>query len=244
MSQMVKIKSMGATMQGSDGKSYGPFTATKDKPFLEVPANIALVSGAELYEEGAVEVASEEDGVEVERVIKANHDLAADLKAEQDKVQDLSIRLNGERGKVGQLTAQLTEVRAEVEQFRELLAAERQYSRKLEDAITAGSAEDARAALRVEQPVPEPEQEEASASADEEPQGTPVPDGFPMASKLAENDFDTLEKIEAGLKVAEGQEESPIRQIDGLGEKSEQAIKDALIKAKVKNFTEPKEGAQ
>ncbi|WP_261665432.1 hypothetical protein [Deinococcus sp. Marseille-Q6407] len=243
MTETVKITSLGQTLQASDGKSYGPFEASKAKPYLEVPLSIALVSGAPVYEEGAVADASKdvEDGVEVERIIKANHDLAADLKAEQGKVQDLSIRLNGERGKVAQLTAQLTEVG----EFRELLAGERQYSRKLEDAIQGGDIEKARAALRVEQPAPEPEQEGAPAPASsEESEGTPVPDGFPLASKLAENGFDTLEKIEAGLRVAEGQEESPIRQIDGLGEKSEKTIKDALIKAKVKNFIEPKEGGQ
>lgn len=74
------------TTYSKGGMRYGPFKATAEKPYLEVPASIALASGAPVYdgEPIAAEQAELTDSVQLDEILKANHD----LKDELDKVSD------------------------------------------------------------------------------------------------------------------------------------------------------------
>lgn len=83
MSTMLKVLLLGQTYT-RDGVAYGPFQATPDRPYLEVPAGIALASGAPLYDgtdapAQAEAEAGEGEGIHVDEILKANESLKADL---------------------------------------------------------------------------------------------------------------------------------------------------------------------
>lgn len=85
MSEVVKVTALGQTYK-HQGKGFGPFRGTSDRPFLEVPLAVALASGAPVYtgeeaEEGA------EEGADNQQLLDANASLKSDLEkvtAERD----------------------------------------------------------------------------------------------------------------------------------------------------------------
>lgn len=70
-----------------EGKAYGPFQATADRPWLDVPAAVADVMGWPVHEsdpsQQAQADAEEREGIHVDQILEAN----ASLKASLDKAR-------------------------------------------------------------------------------------------------------------------------------------------------------------
>ncbi|AWN22207.1 hypothetical protein DKM44_02290 [Deinococcus irradiatisoli] len=88
MADLVKITALGQTYR-SQGKRYGPFTATAETPFLEVPEGLALATGAPIFD-GEVEP---EVGAEIQELLDANNSLETAL----DKANDELSKVTAER---------------------------------------------------------------------------------------------------------------------------------------------------
>ena len=203
MSETVKVTELGQTYT-RQGKSYGPFKATKDTPYLEVPLAIALGAGAPAYEGADVEQAQADAGAsaDVEQLLKANHDLKADLDKATGERDDLRNLLGKAQARIDELTGKVFKLVGERDGLQARIA-ELEAPRRVEPAAEG------------ESPAPD------SAA-------TPLPDALPLRELLIENHFDTFQKLEAGLVVAEGQTESPVQQIDGIGKKTVQAYEKAV----------------
>lgn len=76
---MIKVTSLGQTYR-YQGKAYGPFQGTAERPYVEVPLGVALASGAPEYQEPEAQAdADEGEGIHVDQILQANADLKANL---------------------------------------------------------------------------------------------------------------------------------------------------------------------
>lgn len=110
------------TTYSKGGMRYGPFKATAEKPYLEVPASIALASGAPVYdgEPIAAEQAELTGSVQLDDILKANHDLKADLDAmtqERDRLQGALNSSAEQLKKAGEVGLSLTQRASEWERI-------------------------------------------------------------------------------------------------------------------------------
>lgn len=75
-----------------EGKAYGPFSATADRPYLEVPAGVADVMAWPVHDSDpslAQADANAGEGTHVDEILKANEDLKADLDKSREKLETL-----------------------------------------------------------------------------------------------------------------------------------------------------------
>ena len=188
-----------------EGASYGPFQANGATPFVEVPAALASVLNLPLHESEVAAQAEQADAgasADVEQLLKANHDLKADLDKATGERDDLRNLLGKAQARIDELTGKVFKLVGERDGLQARIA-ELEAPRRVEPAAEG------------ESPAPD------SAA-------TPLPDALPLRELLIENHFDTFQKLEAGLVVAEGQTESPVQQIDGIGKKTVQVYEKAV----------------
>ncbi|MVN88632.1 hypothetical protein GO986_18000 [Deinococcus sp. HMF7620] len=93
MSDRVKVTALGQTYRHR-GEAFGPFVATPEQPFTEVPAAIQLVSGAPVYDEAQ---APAEPGVDIQELLDANAGLKADLDTAQREGSEAQRRFEHEQ---------------------------------------------------------------------------------------------------------------------------------------------------
>jgi len=76
---MIKVTSLGQTYR-YQGKAYGPFQGTAERPYIEVPLGVALASGAPEYQEPEAQADAEEgEGIHADQILQANADLKFSL---------------------------------------------------------------------------------------------------------------------------------------------------------------------
>lgn len=200
MTDKVKVTELTTTYtKGAD--RFGPFKASKEQPFLEVPISIALASGAPVYdgEAAQAEQEAEGEGTDVQVILKANQDLKADL----DKVTGERDRLNGD------------------------LAHLRKEQEKLADRLTAAQARIAE--LEAATPLsPTLEGQQSPQSPEQGDTATPLVDGLQHADLLMAAGITSMEALEAGLIVPEGEKVSPVEAVDGIGKKTVEAYTKAV----------------
>lgn len=244
---MVKVTAMLAAY-AVEGVSYGPFQATEDRPFLEVPEALANALNLPRYEEDGQTDAKDQDAhlqgndaadvVHLREVLKrtadavlhrqdfltvprfdAQHPEGMDVaQAVAAGLDDLKAQLTQAQG-VGQaLERRLSEAqqahadeKAEWEQQRAGLLKDTADALKREDALQAELA-----AVQTQ------------ATPDPTTTGTPLVEGLPAPELLTQHGFDTMEKLEAGLRVPEGVEQSPVQAVSGIGKKSVEAYQKAV----------------
>ncbi|WP_295818880.1 hypothetical protein [uncultured Deinococcus sp.] len=242
----MKVTSLGQTFT-AQGQGYGPFTATAERPYLEVPLSIALVSGAPVYEEDEVAApAGQTDQEELaglrdlaKRTADAVLERAAFLTVPRfddqhpggmDVAQAVAAGLDD-------LKRQLDQVQAEYGTFKDAAnraGAEGTNARvALERQVTELQGELAitRARITELEGAPVPDQTPASERASDlapTPTGTPLVDGLPSPELLTANGFDTMEALAAGLVVPDGATESPVMAVTGIGKKSVEAYQKAV----------------
>ncbi|GGO32697.1 hypothetical protein [Deinococcus humi] len=225
MSDTVKVTALGQTYR-RDGKGFGPFRATAERPFLEVPLWVALVSGAPEYT-GEPE-ADEAEGADVQQLLDANASLKADLdqaradfaheQQQHEKTRDgYAAYSDAQEAKVSTLTSRVSELEAECVDLKQ----------KLEEAdseISFLKLDQSRAALDANTAA----LNAASQQIEAVTSSTPLPEDFPMRDLLLESGFDSLEKVRAGLVKLDGAEKSPVENVQGIGKKTLMAIEAAL----------------
>lgn len=194
------------------GVVYGPFKASQDTPFLEVPAALAAALNLPLYSDET----------------QASAEPAADLTEARDQIDLLTEKLHRANDRIAFLEGETKGKQAEWEKQRDGLLSDLAASLKREDALKAQLGEGQESGVPDNQPQHE-------QKPPEQPAGTPLPDSAPLRDLLIQHGFDTLEKLEKGLIVAEGQSESPVRQLDGVGAKSETALQALVADWKAKN---------
>ncbi|MBZ9712184.1 hypothetical protein [Deinococcus multiflagellatus] len=239
MTQTVKVTELARTYT-KNGERFGPFKATAEQPFLEVPAAIAMASGAPVYDG---EAAEPDAGADVEDLLQANRDLKADLDksdAELGAVLDAMGWVPGQGIAPADL---IRNIKGGAETNRQLLdqAQVRILELERETGELRLQVTDLQALVPPLESEAAPDQgSEAQGDSTGEPStepdapatGTPLPDDIAFRTLLLDNGFDTMEKLEAGLKVAEGQTESPVQQINGIGGKTVKAYQQLLADRK------------
>lgn len=171
-----------------EGKSYGPFQASKDTPFIEVPEALASALNLPLHEDE----------------VKAREAEQAEQQASDafDPVSAIQ-RVNAE---LPELSEELTR------QLAPIVAA-------LNEALKA-STEAVNASTATLQPSPKsPEQGDTA---------TPLVDGLQHADLLMAAGITSMEALEAGLIVPEGEKVSPVEAVDGIGKKTVEAYTKAV----------------
>lgn len=207
------------------GKVYGPFKGSKDKPFLEVPEALASALNLPLHEsevqarEEAAQAQAAEGGADVEQLLQANHSLKADLDRVTKERDELRQEL---RGHLTNSAQSVTRLQAERDGLIKRVQDAEGEKNGLHEEIRKLTAEN-ESLRQANQDFAD--RAIANAPAEQPQGGTPLPDTVPLRDLLTEHGFDTFEKLEAGLVVAEGQTESPVRQLDGVGGKTEDAYK-------------------
>lgn len=106
---LVKVTALSQTYT-SQGKGYGPFTATAERPYIEVPVGIALASGAPEYD--GPEAQAEGEGVITDA------QASAALRADNDRLREerdaLNLTLAEQRTAAERLSDLLNEAGANV----------------------------------------------------------------------------------------------------------------------------------
>ena len=231
-----------------EGASYGPFQASEATPFTEVPAALASALNLPLHESEVVAQAEQADAgasAYVEQLLKANHDLKADLGKVTDEVIPLEHRVQHLQGEVARVTGERDESRnaaqilqAAVGEFAQAYGEGRSgddlkpYIDRISRILPPLSV----TLATTFQSLTDSIQANTAALKDMSFEttvvtyggATPLPDTLPLRELLIENHFDTLEKLEVGLVAPEGQTESPVQQIDGIGKKTVQAYEKAV----------------
>lgn len=176
-----------------DGVSYGPFQASKDKPFLEVPEALANALNLTRYEDGKDSGKNETEQELGRWNVSTLVEQVKSLTKERDSLKTRVAELEGEK--------------AEWEKQRDSLLVDLSNSMKRESE--------------------EADQVDASNEPTKQ-EGAPLVPGLPLTDLLTQHGFTTMEKLEAGLVVAEGQTESPVQQVEGIGKKSLEAYAKAV----------------
>lgn len=235
-----------------EGVAYGPFQATAERPYLEVPESLANSLNLPRYEESDADAEAEADADPDDNLVEALRDMAdrADsLQRQLDEdtatwekqraslLNDTSAALKredaakAELGDPGALVARLESLSDRLTP--ELLGRLGGLCQRLNVALpTLVDATDANTAAMREFSAPqnvtvqtgEPQQQADAPAAE----GTPLPTDMVHREMLIANGFDTLEKLEAGLVLPEGAQESPVRALDGVGQKTEDAYRAAV----------------
>lgn len=217
---MEKVKVTELTMTYTKGADrYGPFKATADKPFIEVPLSIALASSAPVYDGEVAQPKQAGDSTSVDDLLQANADLKADLDRATGERDDLKNKVDG-------LENALVLQRKKVEEWADLANDNSAKVTNLtleRDKVTTELAAAQARILELESAAPA-----ETGNPVTPPAGTPLVDGLPNPDLLTSNGFDTMEKLEAGLKVLEGAKESAVEAIDGIGKKSLEAYAKAV----------------
>lgn len=211
-----------------DGKAFGPFQASGKAPYLEVPDALATALNLPIHESDAQLIAEQEaqadvdaDGVDVQAILRANEDLKADVDAvtqDRDRLQEELTTLHGVIGWSSDNSVSAADMVRNIwgtaETNRTELTRATNEAAALRDRVTQLEEQLAAAGTR-------------AADAPQEPTttGTALPADLAHADLLAAHGFDSMEKLEAGLVIAEGETESPVRKIDGIGGKTEDALK-------------------
>lgn len=209
MSDTLKVTRLDQTYT-RQGQRYGPFSATPEQPFIEVPLGVALASGAPEYVEEGETTPPALSGDVTQALSQGDAVKAATLALEsaQQRIDELT-------GKVFKLVGEREQAQADFEREKGIrLSLEAEVKRLRGELETAQGAASQAA--------------ESAKQADEALNGTPLPDDFPMRAKLVEAGFDTVEKVRAGLVKPEGAEKSPVENISGIGGKTAEAIQAAL----------------
>jgi len=128
-----------------DGRAFGPFRATEDRPYLEVPDALVNALGLNLHESDPQLIAQQaqadaEEGIHVDQILEANASLKAEL--------DHSLSLLGELAEIlgWQPTSDISPAQLArnivggSETNRELLAKANNENRKLNDVLREKSA--------------------------------------------------------------------------------------------------------
>lgn len=191
-----------------EGVSYGPFEADKKTPFVEVPEALASALTLPLHE----------DEVKAREAAQAEQEADGESADTFDPVKALE-RVSAELPTLSaEMTAQLAPIVA-----------------ALDEALKANTdAVNANTATLQQAPAPQsPEQGDTltpkeTANPIDQTGRTPLVDGLPLHDLLTGNGFDTMERLEAGLKVLEGTEQSPVQAIDGIGKKTVEAYTKAV----------------
>ncbi|MFC3834789.1 MULTISPECIES: hypothetical protein [Deinococcus] len=228
---MVKVTSLGQTFT-AQGQGYGPFIATAERPYLEVPLSIALVSGAPVYEEGEATVSPEQ--VTAPLTVEAARQLLG-LPVDPEGAGSLPwLRRSLDESERQRLDAlrDRDQVQAEYGTFRQAAdhaGAQATNARvALEQRVTElqGELDTARARIAELEGTPVPG--ETPSDVAPAPTGTPLVAGLPVPELLVQHGFDTMEKLDAGLVVPDGATESPVMAVTGIGKKSVEAYQKAV----------------
>lgn len=230
-----KVKVMAlAGAYAFEGVSYGPFQASKETPFLEVPAALAAALNLPLHpdevkarEEAQAEQEQDSEGISVDEILKANQDLKADFdrvtgerngwELEAKRLQSIVDVGKPENEKLMRERADLQVKLADVTRDRDKLAADLAVA---QTRITELESQ--------HQATTEAPETPAELAQEQLQEGTPLVEGLPHADLLTTNGFTTMEKLEAGLVVAEGETESSVQKIDGVGKKTLEAYAKAV----------------
>lgn len=223
----VKVTELLAGYQFGD-RVYGPFQASKDKPYVEVPAALAAALNLPLHEsevqareEAAAQAEDDADGVDVQAILQENHNLKADVDAvtqDRERLQEELTTLHGVIGWSSDSSVSAADMVRNIwgtaETNRTELTRATNEAAALRDRVTQLEEQLAAAGTR-------------AADAPQEPAttGTALPADLAHADLLAAHGFTSMETLEAGLVIADGETESPVRKIDGIGGKTEEALK-------------------
>lgn len=238
MTTLVKVTSIPGTYS-KGGRQYGPFQATPEKPYLEVPLGLQMALNLPEYQEPQAKAVAGGTAPD-----EATQQLLRERAAAIALAESFKNRLD--------------EDTAEWEKQRESLLNDTSAALKREDAAKAELGDPVALVTRLESlsdrltpelrgrlsgllgaltPAPtvlvEPANAEtpnvpAEGEGQDAPQGTPLPAEIAHRDLLIANGFDTLEKLEAGLILPEGAQESPVRALDGVGQKTEDAYRAAV----------------
>ena len=181
-----------------EGVSYGPFQANNSTPYLEVPAALAAALNLPLHPDEVAERQEPQPSTEP----------APDLTAARNQLDLLTQKLHRANDRIAFLEGELEGQKTEWEKQRGGGLADLAASLKREDALKAklGDGE-----VPADAPLPQPED------------GTPLPDGILHRDLLMAGGFTSLEKLAAGLQVADGESESQVQKLEGVGKKTVQA---------------------
>ncbi|WP_161883854.1 hypothetical protein [Deinococcus alpinitundrae] len=100
-----------------EGKSYGPFSATNKKEFVEVPEAFAFTLNLPLHDSEELESEAEQ-GADIQELLDANHSLKEELDQARAQVADLQAKLKSTHEGAAQLGAARNALQAELESTR------------------------------------------------------------------------------------------------------------------------------
>lgn len=209
-----------------EGTTYGPFQASKDKPFLEVPAQLATALGLPLHESEVqareAAEADDADGADVEELIRANGDLKADVDAltqdrdrTQEQLNDLHAVIGWSSDNSVSAAELIRNIQGAAETNRVQLETATNEARTLRTRVT--ELENQLTEVTAQLAAAQAAQLDANTALQQADVGTALPDDFPHRDLLTEAGFTTVEAVRTGLQKTAGQEKSAVENISGIG---------------------------